>query len=70
MFMERVTARILLQTFIIFSFLYPGLSFLCYVAAIYFLTNLFFGILYFICGVNALGDGPSTGIERLVIVFF
>lgn len=35
------------------------------VAAIYFLTNLFFGILYFMCGVNALGDGPSTGIERL-----
>ena len=45
-----------------FSLSWP--KFFIHVAAIYFLTNLFFGILYFICGVDALGDGHSTGLER------
>jgi len=45
-----------------FSLSWP--KFFLLVASIYFLTNLFFGSLYFICGVDALGDGHSTGFER------
>jgi inward rectifier potassium channel len=39
-------------------------KFFTHIAGIYFLTNLFFGILYFVCGVDALGDGHSTAAER------
>jgi inward rectifier potassium channel len=45
-----------------FSLSWP--KFLALVASIYFLTNLFFGILYFIYGVDALGDGHAAGLER------
>ncbi len=45
-----------------FSLSWP--KFFIYIAAIYFLTNLFFGVLYFMCGVDALGDGHSTGLDR------
>ncbi len=45
-----------------FSLSWP--RFFLFVAAIYFLTNLFFGVLYFICGVDALGDGHSMAGER------
>jgi inward rectifier potassium channel len=46
-----------------FSLSWP--KFFALVASIYFLTNLFFGILYFALGVDTLGDGHATGIERL-----
>jgi inward rectifier potassium channel len=39
-------------------------KFFIFVATIYFLTNLFFGILFFICGVDALGEGHSAGLDR------
>ena len=45
-----------------FSLSWP--KFFGHIAAIYCLTNLFFGILYFICGVDALGGMHSTGVER------
>jgi len=45
-----------------FSLSWP--KFFALVALIYFLTNLFFGVLYFIGGVDALGDGNATGLER------
>jgi len=45
-----------------FSLSWP--KFFVHIAAIYALTNLFFGVLYFMCGVDALGDGHSTGLER------
>jgi len=45
-----------------FSLSWP--KFFVLIAAIYFLMNLIFGILYFIFGVDTLGDGPSTGLER------
>jgi len=46
-----------------FSLTWP--KFFIYIASIYFLTNIFFGILYFICGVDVVGDGHSTGLDRL-----
>jgi inward rectifier potassium channel len=46
-----------------FSLSWP--RFFAYVATIYFLTNLFFGILYFICGVDTLGNVRSTVLDRL-----
>jgi len=45
-----------------FSLSWP--KFFALIASIYFLTNLFFGTLYFICGVDALGDGHSAAAER------
>ena len=45
-----------------FSLSWP--KFFALIASIYFLTNLFFGILYFVCGVDVIGDGHSTGLER------
>ena len=45
-----------------FSLSWP--KFFALIASIYFLTNLFFGILYFILGVDTLGDGHATGLER------
>jgi len=51
-----------------FSLSWP--KFFILVATIYLSVNLCFGILYFICGVEALGDVHSTGIERLVYCIF
>jgi len=51
-----------------FSLSWP--KFFALIASIYFLTNLFFGILYFIFGVVPLGDGHSTGLERFRHCFF
>jgi inward rectifier potassium channel len=45
-----------------FSLSWP--KFFTLVASIYFSTNLFFGTLYFMSGVDALGDGHSSGLER------
>jgi inward rectifier potassium channel len=45
-----------------FSLTWP--RFFLHIAAIYFLTNLFFGVLYYMCGVEALGDGHVTGLGR------
>jgi len=45
-----------------FSLSWP--KFFIHIASIYFLTNLFFGFLYFICGVDALGNGHAHGFER------
>lgn len=45
-----------------FSLSWP--KFFVLIAAIYFLTNLFFGSLYFLGGVDALGEGHSTALER------
>ncbi len=45
-----------------FSLSWP--KFFALIASIYFLTNLFFGILYFILGVVPLGDSHSMGFER------
>jgi len=47
----------------LFSLSWP--RFFAFVASIYFLTNLFFGILYFLFGVDTLGDGHAAGLERL-----
>ena len=38
--------------------------FFAYLVSVYLLINVFFGILYFICGVDALGDGHAGGLER------
>jgi len=45
-----------------FSLSWP--KFFALVASIYFLTNLFFGTLYFAYGVDTLGDGHAIGVER------
>jgi inward rectifier potassium channel len=45
-----------------FSLTWP--KFFVIIAAIYCSTNLFFGMLYFMFGVDTLGDGHATGFER------
>jgi len=45
-----------------FSLSWP--KFFAHIAIIYLLINLFFGILYFIGGIDPLGNGPSDGLLR------
>src|SRR5262249_11892568 len=45
-----------------FSLSWPG--FFLNIAAIYCAMNLIFAVLYFVCGVDALSDGHSVGMER------
>src|SRR4029077_2216901 len=52
-----------------FSLSWP--HFFIRIAAIYLMANLFFAVLYFISGVDALGgDGHSTALERFKHCFF
>ena len=45
-------------------------KFFIHIGSIYYVTNLFFGSLYFIEGVDSLGNGHATGWERFIHCFF
>ncbi len=51
-----------------FSLTWP--QFFIHIAAVYFSVNIFFGTLYFIDGMDILGDGPSSGLRRLAHCVF